>query len=434
MPTPKKEIPPAPEPVVPAQPVVDAGMGNLGTTAAEQDAAMLWLESLAAKQGAKSEELITKPEDRLEKPPEWVEQFAEQGRETPAAQPVSPEPETVEPLPEFVSQVTEEPEPSLEVTPEPVSQEPVKIEPASQLEWSQEAEPVEAAPSEMMEIDRTGIWLSELDEKEPTAEKTPEVEPTDWTGEIEITPGLPTPAGEFAHDEDVPTWLKEADGRPIKPVTSSLGDMPEWLKGEERAEPAIPEPTQPADWMPESKVTAPEPVKPPVQKPEPKPKPRTTSEFKFELKPEPMVEPKSQQKPQPKVELKPEPKVEPKPQPKAQVKPEAKPKPVQKPAAAPKEDLSKVRRNGMIPSLIDPSLASAREAMSRGKIPDALQVYESLIRKGKMLEDITFDLKEALYRFPVEVSIWQTLGDAYMRSNRLQDALDAYTKAEELLR
>ena len=51
-----------------------------------------------------------------------------------------------------------------------------------------------------------------------------------------------------------------------------------------------------------------------------------------------------------------------------------------------------------------------------------------------MLEDITFDLKEALYRFPVEVSIWQTLGDAYMRSNRLQDALDAYTKAEELLR
>ena len=48
--------------------------GNLGTSAAEQDAAMAWLESLAAKQGAKAEELITNPEDRLEKPPEWVEQ------------------------------------------------------------------------------------------------------------------------------------------------------------------------------------------------------------------------------------------------------------------------------------------------------------------------------------------------------------------------
>jgi cytochrome c-type biogenesis protein CcmH/NrfG len=26
------------------------------------------------------------------------------------------------------------------------------------------------------------------------------------------------------------------------------------------------------------------------------------------------------------------------------------------------------------------------------------------------------------------------MGDAYMRANRLQDALDSYTKAEELLR
>jgi len=32
------------------------------------------------------------------------------------------------------------------------------------------------------------------------------------------------------------------------------------------------------------------------------------------------------------------------------------------------------------------------------------------------------------------VAIWQALGDAYMRANLLQEALDAYTKAEELLR
>ena len=48
--------------------------------------------------------------------------------------------------------------------------------------------------------------------------------------------------------------------------------------------------------------------------------------------------------------------------------------------------------------------------------------------------DVIRDLRDALYRYPVEVSIWQALGDAYMRANRLQDALDAYTKAEELLR
>ncbi|NOG76894.1 MAG: tetratricopeptide repeat protein [Chloroflexi bacterium] len=88
----------------------------------------------------------------------------------------------------------------------------------------------------------------------------------------------------------------------------------------------------------------------------------------------------------------------------------------------------------MLTPVVDPALASARSALTRGKIPDALQYYGNLIRRGKLLEDITFDLKEALYRFPVEVSIWQALGDAYMRANRLQDALDAYTKAEELLR
>jgi cytochrome c-type biogenesis protein CcmH/NrfG len=57
-----------------------------------------------------------------------------------------------------------------------------------------------------------------------------------------------------------------------------------------------------------------------------------------------------------------------------------------------------------------------------------------MIRKGKFLDEIIFDLREAIYRYPVEVPVWQALGDAYMRANRLQEALDAYTKAEELLR
>ena len=44
------------------------------------------------------------------------------------------------------------------------------------------------------------------------------------------------------------------------------------------------------------------------------------------------------------------------------------------------------------------------------------------------------DLKEISYQYPIEVSVWQSLGDAYMRANQLQDALESYTKAEELLR
>jgi tetratricopeptide (TPR) repeat protein len=72
--------------------------------------------------------------------------------------------------------------------------------------------------------------------------------------------------------------------------------------------------------------------------------------------------------------------------------------------------------------------------LQRGNLDEAMQGYGKLIKKGKMLDEVIFDLRDALYRHPVDVVIWQTLGDAYMRAQRLQDALDAYTKAEELLR
>jgi tetratricopeptide (TPR) repeat protein len=79
-------------------------------------------------------------------------------------------------------------------------------------------------------------------------------------------------------------------------------------------------------------------------------------------------------------------------------------------------------------------LAQAQVELQRGNIPASLDQYMRLIKRGKYLEEIIRDLRDALYRYPVEVTIWQTLGDAYMRENRLQEALDSYTKAEELLR
>jgi cytochrome c-type biogenesis protein CcmH/NrfG len=68
-----------------------------------------------------------------------------------------------------------------------------------------------------------------------------------------------------------------------------------------------------------------------------------------------------------------------------------------------------------------------------GNLDDAVGVYSKLIKSGKNLEETIQSLRSAVYRHPAEVSIWQTLGDGYARNNRLQEALDAYTKAEELL-
>jgi tetratricopeptide (TPR) repeat protein len=79
-------------------------------------------------------------------------------------------------------------------------------------------------------------------------------------------------------------------------------------------------------------------------------------------------------------------------------------------------------------------LSAAQTALDAKQIQEAMQAYKKLIKKNRLLDEVIHDLREAIYRFPVDIIIWQTLGDASMRANRLQDALDAYTKAEELLR
>jgi competence ComEA-like helix-hairpin-helix protein len=80
------------------------------------------------------------------------------------------------------------------------------------------------------------------------------------------------------------------------------------------------------------------------------------------------------------------------------------------------------------------TLIQARNALIQGQTAQALTHYSSLIKAQQALPDVIQDLNEALYRFPVDVSFWEALGDAHFRIGHLQDALDAYTKAEELIR
>jgi competence ComEA-like helix-hairpin-helix protein len=79
-------------------------------------------------------------------------------------------------------------------------------------------------------------------------------------------------------------------------------------------------------------------------------------------------------------------------------------------------------------------LIIARNRLAEGDVEGTVIQYSKLIKNRELLPEIIRDLKEALYRFPVDIGLWQTLGDAYMRSDQLTEALDAYTKAEELLR
>jgi competence ComEA-like helix-hairpin-helix protein len=80
------------------------------------------------------------------------------------------------------------------------------------------------------------------------------------------------------------------------------------------------------------------------------------------------------------------------------------------------------------------SLSNARQALTDGNVDEAIGIYQALMSDTDLLPEVVKDLNDALYRYPVDVSIWMTLGDAEMRSGQTQEALDAYTKAEELLR
>jgi tetratricopeptide (TPR) repeat protein len=393
--------------------------GELGTTTEEQDDAIAWLEGLAAKHGARPEELVTRPEDRKESEPDWVQQAREAGAEKLA----------YEAQPSFVEG---------EVQPEqPVAEEPVPSAEADEIglwlhDLGEEAGFVDEQAARPETKGDFTDWLSGLESKKsgpsvaPEAEVAPEMgitsereatlepmgeaesEPPDWLRRMEAeSTGMETkeaPAGETAAEE-LPSWLagleSPADQKPSEPA--AVEELPDWLRMEAEEEPAQAEPTAPSDWRPAEAV---EPV-------------QAEGIFASELEEQPAPKPAAQVPAPPPVG--PEPRAEP-----------AAP-PVREPYREP-VTRSRSGMTGMLSAVQDPALSQAQNELTRGNIPGAMENYGKLIRKGKMLDEIIFDLREALYRYPVEVAILQTLGDAYMRANRLQEALDSYTKAEELLR
>ena len=455
-------------------PQPSGGIEELGKSDQERDDSFAWLENLAAKQGA-SEGLLTKPEERLEQEPEWVKQAKDLG--APSGQPPSFEqslsagepPASVDDTASWLRSLDEEesrPTPSADDTAmwlKNLSEEESKPATASTptrddtAMWLKNLSEEESKPAPAS--DDTAMWLKSLDEAEfapqtmqPSEteaelpawmqniegeEKTPAVESSipakeeessDWTSSIEEpveqsfdAPQSFVPAQDKPKTEtgSLPSWLRgldKGDAASQESTSAPQEELPAWLRddtGEALAEPTKIEPTRATDWQ-AAETIQPEPAAP-------EPTVEAAWEPVEEIQPEPSA---------------PQPVLEQQPEPETFDLVEEKPKPVKKAAPKPEPYKEPVTRKGtgMLTMPLDSILGSARNELSRSNIPGALETYGKLIKKARFLDEVIFDLREALYRYPVEVSIWQSLGDAYMRANRLQDALDAYTKAEELLR
>ena len=87
-----------------------------------------------------------------------------------------------------------------------------------------------------------------------------------------------------------------------------------------------------------------------------------------------------------------------------------------------------------VPAELKDCLERARAAIQQDQISSALEDYQHLIKSKILLEDVIQGLTQALIRHPDELPLLQALGDAYLRCDRLPEAMDAYTRAERLIK
>ena len=440
-----KDQPPAqaaqevPEEIPATEPEPSASLEGLGKSEQEQDDSFAWLENLAAKQGA-TEGLLTNPEERLEEEPDWVKQAKDLSAEQLSTSDQAPSmDDTAIWLRSLDEEVTSEAEPA--------SKDDTAIW-FKKLEEAEEtsSQPVESAPSEdlpawmqNLEEDQTSetqfnIPISEIASSTAAKEAAELPEASEWMSSIEqesvtepVASTEETPSELRA--EDIPSWLNELDREEAQAVTPTPmdADLPAWLRdetGELVAEPTKIEPTRATDWQPAESQPEPESsvVEPEVQAPAREEEPVATQPETFE--PETVIAQPQAQAPEPEeaVDI-------------VNII-EERIAAVQEPAppVEPPKQVAKPKGTGKLSMPMDPVLGQARTELAGSNLNGALESYSRLIKKGRFLDEVIYDLRDASYRFPVDVNIWQSLGDAYMRANRLQDALDAYTKAEELLR
>jgi tetratricopeptide (TPR) repeat protein len=423
------------------EPEPTASLEQLGKSEQEQDDSFAWLENLAAKQGA-NEGLLTTPEERLEEEPEWVKQakdlHAEQlsvPEQTPSADDTaiwlrSLDAEAGSPSESdsskddtaiwFKKLEASEETPSQPVEPAPAEDLPawmqnLEEEQASETQFNIPINEIASstAAKEASELPEASEWMSTID-KESIAEPAAPAE--------EKMSELPT--------EEIPSWLSDLDQEQEQAVTPTAmdADLPAWLRdetGELLAEPTRIEPTRATDWQPAEREAILEPVmgQPEVEAPQSEPEPVASQQEALPPEPEPIMAQAEMQSPQPEtvdvVNI---------------IEERIAAVEETTPPIAPPRKVVKPKGTGKLSMPMDPVLGQARNELAGSNLNGALESYSRLIKKGRFLDEVIYDLRDALYRFPVDVNIWQSLGDAYMRANRLQDALDAYTKAEELLR
>jgi tetratricopeptide (TPR) repeat protein len=364
------------EQAIPAETKIEEVSPSLGDVAA-----LAWLERLAAEQGAKEEELITPSEELEETPPEWVKLEVEPVTSEEMITETKPEAEVApaipaEGIPEWIKGLGE----TTEI-------EEGTIEPSPGTSTEPETAQVEGLPA----------WLHDLEEPVTESEILA-------VKQEAISEEAAVPDSLEWKEEELPDWLKEISGTPPSEVVPELG-APKVVEETPAAQADVN-----SEWTPEiaiaaglaaaklaeSKEEEPALVSEEPDSSEPTNRIPTETDIKQAVVSEEL----------------------------ASTEADIIPAPAEEPP------VPEITAQASPPATFD----DARNAVNQGQPSKAAEYYSGLIKQDYHLEEVIKDLQDALYRFPVDVDLWVTLGDAYFRTDDLQEALNAYVKAEDLVR
>jgi hypothetical protein len=440
------------------------------------DAAFAWLESLAVRQGVEEETLLVSAQDRAETPPEWVQHEKEKEAESPtvvkadllaeglpsvltSSEALSVIPhdlesditqgEAIPALPEqheISDQTSEKLPDNFSAKEQPSVLESLPVEPLEEMKGLEGLIPSE--PENISSLDATKAESAGLQQPEPGIMEEPL---PDWLKGMDLSspsePNTTDSVSNWLKDSELPASEAMPTERPNSFEEPALEPLPDWLIGltevqpsQLQAEPVSqPENGELPAWLQDSgsnepeKVTHPESDLPvwipdsnieeiPASNEQVLEKPvleevigeniALTQASEEEIMTTGIEVETGMSKMMPE-----------EPAPEAAVLQEILP-PVSETLPieilASDLDLENIQK-------------AARFSLDKGSIDSALEKYTQWVESEKQLDVAIQDLQGALYRYPVYIPIYMVLGDALARSNRLQDALDTYTKAEELL-
>ena len=403
---------------IPEQPDIDisAAAAEMPDFGDDMEAAFAWLEGLAARQGA-DEALFTAPEDRPEAPPDWVASMVE---EIPPAESAPAAEELEEEFEEAVLDEVELREAELLDTelPAMIDDEGGEVS----LEAEELLETLEVEPSAELTAEPIAEALEEtLSEEAPTLELEALDVRAAWAGVENFIP----------EDEAAEDFAETA-------VEAPKPELPDWLQGLEQATEDVGLETGPETAL------EPEAWTPPEEQPEVEAQPvEETAEPAF-------IEPLDLNKAGlidlerlPGVGFTLAQKILDQ---RDQIGPFNSVMDLGQIAGFTPDMLQELEGLVMVaaptPSITAPhlrvegpdDLLAARQTLMNGNVDAALEEYGKLIRQRRFLPDIVRDLQQAVEVNPREPAFWQALGDAYLRDDQVQPALEAYTRVEELLR